>query len=157
TYTSNAPGFFSPPAIHDVTDLRYLTWRHGREYRTEYFSNDGVTMLRRVEFDWRQSATPSWWTISSDLAPENNPRMVETITTLTDVFPNLVSKQTSVNPFSPGAIGFDQYNNQTDVWDYDYGPGAPGAILRYTHTDYVTASSYTDAQTGAHLRNLKQQ
>lgn len=155
-WSKNGTGNLSPPPVNDTSNLRYLPWRHGREYKTEYFSSDGVSILRRVEFDWRQLATPSWWTISSDLAPENNPRMVESITTLTDVFPNLVSKQTSINP-STGVIGYDQYNNQTDVWDYDYGSGVPGLLLRYTHTDYVTASSYTDAQTGAHLRNLKQQ
>ena len=154
-WSFNGPG--NPqPSMDPVTSLRFTNWRHGREYKTEYFSSDGTTVLRRLEFDWRQSATPSWWTVSPDLAPENNPRLVETITTLTDVSPNLVSKQTSINP-SSGTIGFDQYNNQIDVWDYDYGPGAPGVMLRYTHNDYVTAASYTDAQTGAHLRSLKQQ
>jgi RHS repeat-associated protein len=155
-WTSNAPGFFSPPAVHDVTDLRYLSWKHGREYKTEYLGSDGATVLRRTEFEWRQSATPSWWNISPDFAPENNPRLVETITMLTDVSPNLVSKQTSINPYIANVVGFDQYNNQTDVWEYDFGPGAPGALLRHTHTDYVTAANYTDAQTGAHLRNLVQ-
>ena len=145
-----------PPTMFPATSLHYMSWRHGREYKTEYISADGVTILRRQEFDWRQSATPAWWLNSADLAPENNPRLVETITTLTDVFPNLVSKQTSINPFN-SVIGFDQFNNQTDLWDFDYGPGAPGLILRYTHTDYVTSPTYTDAQTGAHLRNLKQQ
>lgn len=143
------------PSIHAETSLRYMSWQQGREIKTEYLAADGTSVLRREEFEWRQTATPSWWTVSPDLAPENNPRLVETITTLVDA--GLVSKQSSINPNNPNIVGFDQFNNQTDLWEYDYGVLGHGPLLRHMHTDYVTDSSYTDAQTGAHLRNLKQQ
>ena len=49
-----------------------------------------------------------------------------TTTTLKDVTPNLLTKASAINP-QTGALGFDRYNNQTDVWEYDYGttPGGP--------------------------------
>ena len=60
---------------------------------------------------------------------------------------NLVSKQT---------FAHDQYNNVTDTWEYDFGPSAPGPLIRRTHTDYVTLNNGVDyaADTNIHIRNL---
>ena len=47
----------------------------------------------------------------------------------------------------------DQYNNKTDIYDYDYGwsPGAlsncqnaPSNFIRRTHYDYLSAANYRD-------------
>jgi RHS repeat-associated protein len=122
----------------------YNVWNEGKEYKTEAVSSDGTSILRRTEQMWRQRATPSWWT-SANLAlygpePSYDPRMVETTATLPDVVPNLVTKQTAVNPSPPHEVMLDEFNNQTDVWEYAYGYGGPGPLLRHTHVNYLTTN-----------------
>jgi hypothetical protein len=67
-----------------------------------------------------------------------------------------MSAQTSINP-QTGAVGFDQFNNPTDVWESDYGSGAvPTYATRHTHTDYITTNNGIDytSYTGVHIRSL---
>lgn len=120
-------------------------WWHGKEFRSEAFAADGNTILRVSETDWRQRA-PSWCasvypcnTNPTEQSPTNNPFIVETKTTLADV--NLVSKVSSVSPSSdinnPNSWAVDAYNNRTDVWEYGFGTGQPGALLRHTHTIHI--------------------
>ena len=140
----------------------YSSWKHGKEYQTEILDADGTTVLRRTTSTWKQRAPVSWWTASADGAPPNDPRLVETVNTLLDVSPNLVSKQTSIDPADPTGqtVGFDQYNNQTDVWEYDYGQGAPGLLRRRTHTDYLTTNPVNSTNytlTSIHIRDLPTQ
>ena len=128
-------------------------WTNGREFKTEAYAADGTTLLRKLEFDWRQRI-PTWCynnpyipnICSPDPSvgmPAFNSFMAGTTTTLVDT--NQVSKTTSINP-STGEIGFDQYNNQTDVYEYDFGTGIPGALLRRTHIDFVTHPDYLNRQ-----------
>jgi RHS repeat-associated protein len=142
----------------------YQSWQKGKEYQTDWLAANGTTLLRRVAKTWQQRATRPWWGTwnsqygyqCTNFEPANDPRVVETTTTLADT--NQVAKQSSVNP-QTGAVGFDQYNNQTDVWEYGYGAGAPSPYaLRHTHTGYLTTNpangiDYT-AYTGAHVRDL---
>jgi RHS repeat-associated protein len=102
----------------------------GREYKTEVFDTNGTTLLRRIEHTFEQRAAVSWWTGAADAAPPNDPRLTQTVTTLADT--GQVTKQT---------FSYDQYNNQTDVYEYDYAAGAAGALVRRTHTDYLTTNS----------------
>jgi RHS repeat-associated protein len=122
-----------------------VPWWHGKEFRSETFDSDGATLMRVVENDWRQRA-PSWcgtvWPCNAnpaEQAPTNNPFVVETKATLVDG--NLVSKVSAVNPTldinSPGSWSFDAYNNQTDSWQYDYGTGQFGALVKHIHTSYI--------------------
>jgi RHS repeat-associated protein len=126
----------------------YPAWRDGKEYQTDWFGADGTTVLRRVTNTWEQRAPVSWWTGDSTLAPPNDPRLIETLTTLTET--NLVAKQT---------FSYDQYNNQTDVYEYDFGARLPGTLIRHTHTDYVTLNNGVDyaANTNIHIRSLPRQ
>ncbi len=115
-----------------------------KEKRTDALgTSPPVPELRRVEHVWGYS---------SFVPPDNfglpvpiDPHITESKTTLTDA--NLVSKQT---------FGYDQYNNQTDVYEHEYGPGAPGALVRRTHTGYVTVNNGVDyaANNTIHIRNL---
>jgi RHS repeat-associated protein len=108
-------------------------WNDGKEYKTEQYNTNGTNatnLLRRVEHTW-EPGTP----ISSNPTEAINGRIVETITTLADT--NQVTKQSAINPYNSNDRGFDQYNNQTDVWDYDFGASAPA---RHTHTDYLTTN-----------------
>lgn len=154
-----------PKPYRPIIDL-YIdsAWTQGKEYQTEFVGSDGATVLKRITQTWRQRAPVSWWTCTGctpNTAPIKDPRLVETITTLTDT--NQVSKRTSVDPGDPSGqtVGFDQYNNPTDVWEYDFGVNAPGSLLRRSHTDYVVAANYvngdTDPALGAHLRSLPSQ
>ncbi|MBV9924358.1 MAG: discoidin domain-containing protein [Acidobacteria bacterium] len=138
----------------------YSGWQEGREYKTEYFDVAGgaasALPARRVEQAWRQRAPLSWWSGSADAAPPNDPRVVETVTTLEPGGANLVSKQSALDP-QTGAVGFDQFNDQTDAWAYDYGVGAtPPRPVTHTHNEYLSSANGVDyvAAGGVHIRGL---
>jgi RHS repeat-associated protein len=134
-----------PFGAFNAPPTSYAPWNEAREYQTEAYDTGG-NLLRRVTNTWQQRAAVSWWPPGyPDSEPPNDPRIVETVTTLADA--NQVAKQT---------FSYDSYNNQTDIREYDFGPGAPPAYpTRHTHTDYLT-SGY-DTNTNIHLRNLPSQ
>ncbi len=111
----------------------------GKEISTQVFGSNGTTLLQRVVNTW-EAGTP----LSASPNLGINPRIADTTTTLVDT--NQVTKQT---------FSYDQYNNKTDVYEYDFGIGAPGALVRHSHTDYLT-SGY-DTNTDIHLRSLPTQ
>ncbi len=142
--------------------IDYSAWNDGREYQTDVYGSDGSTLLRRMTNTFAQRAAVVWWANMDPNVrgpePPNDPRLVETISTLADT--NQVAKQT---------FGYsnDLHNNQTDVWEYDYGVGGASAYpTRHTHTDYLIVNSsngvnYADPANGAsytssdiHIRNL---
>ena len=151
--------FFSPNAGGQLWQPGgYRPWKEGREYQTEHFGADGTTLLKRVKNEWRQRTNISWWPLAGNnyptgtnaaYEPPNDPRIIETQTELTDVVPNLIAKQTFV---------YDDtvpFNNRSDVYEYDFGSGTVGALLRHTQTKFITSSTYTSATgVGAHIRNL---
>jgi RHS repeat-associated protein len=126
----------------------YPAWKTSREYRTKFYDAGGI-LLRQTDQMWEQRASLGWWTGDPETAPSNDPRIYQTVTRLEN---NLTSMT---------AYGFDPdvpYNSQTDVVEYDYGDGSPGALLRHTHTDYVKTAAYIDPPpSGAYLRNLPRQ
>jgi RHS repeat-associated protein len=129
----------------------YPSWKEGKETKTEWLDANGATVLRRQVNTCQQRAAISWYTGPPDLSPPNDPRLVETVTTLADA--NLVSKQT---------FDYDQYNNQTDVYEYGFGAGAPGPLIRRTHTSYLTTNPHQGnadyaADYNIHIRNLPAQ
>src|SRR5215203_378703 len=117
----------NPRLSFGISPIEYAGWKEGREYQTENFASNGTTILTRVVNTWQQRAAVSWWPGSADLAPSNDPRLTETINTLVDT--NQVSKQT---------ISYDDtvpFNNRADVYEYDFGTGAAGSLVRRTHAD----------------------
>lgn len=146
--------------------IDYAGWKEGREVKTEFLAADGETVLRRVQTTTQQRTSVSWWSqylttgaaagLRPDYEPSKDPRLVETLTTLVDL--NKVTKNSAINPSDPNQIGYDQFNNQTDVWEYEFGNGQPGPLSRRTHISYVTSPSYINAnvnpELGAHLRDL---
>lgn len=130
--------------VLNIPTYYYTPWRDGREYRSESFAADGTTLLRRENTVWQQT-DPTWVQCSGGdcIVPENNPHIAEVDTVLGD------TNQVSARTFS-----YDQFNNLTDEYDYDFGNGAAGALLRHAHVDYVTSSDYVDAASGAYLCRL---
>jgi RHS repeat-associated protein len=144
--------FFSGRA--DALNVGYYPpAKEGKRLKVEALGVTGdagaAPVLRSVAYEWRQrpvaSPQESWTNnIQRDM------RMVESVTTLEN---GLMSKQTSVDPDDSSWVGFDRYNNQTDVWEYDFkAAGEPWHLLRRTHTAYVSLPAYTEAP--AHLRSL---
>jgi len=129
--------------------LSYSNWQDGREFKSESLAADGTTILRRSESTWEQGATVTSWLASQNAA--NNPRVNQTVSTLVDT--NQVAKQTYT---------YDQYNNATDTYEYDYGTGAAGALVRRKHTDYMTTNpvngvDYTSSANNLYFRRLPSQ
>ena len=151
----------------------YGKWYEGHENQTEQLDTAGAaetaTVLRRIVNTRAQRAPVSWWAsyastvgLPQSWEPPKDPRLVNTVTTVEPNGANLVAKRTAINPQDPNSIGFDQYNNPTEVWEYDFGSGTPGVFIRRTHTEYVTTSNYINADVsnpsfGAHLRSLTTQ
>lgn len=147
--------FHSYPLFANSPELFYPSWLDGREYKVEQLDTAGAatTVLRREERQWQQRYKPSWWgqasnpplsgyQLNDSNAPGRDPRVVTTVTTIEPEGANLVLKKTSIDPTDPDKVGFDEFNNRTDLWEYDYGsPGQVGALLRHTHTDYVKTLS----------------
>jgi RHS repeat-associated protein len=129
----------------------YPFWTDGKEYKAETFDGAGTTVLRRVEHTWTQGTGP---------APPYNARITQILTTLEPTSANLVAKQT---------FTYDQYNNPTDSYEYDFGTGAPATnYTRRTHTEYLTThpvngaaydtvnpdNTNPDVAATIHIRNL---
>jgi YD repeat-containing protein len=113
----------------------------GMEYQTDVYAGDGAQLLRRRESSWQARTVPAW-AASYNPNAGKDPRLVESKSTLADT--NQVSKTN---------YGYDNFNNQTDIYEYDFGNGAPGAFVRRGHTDYVTDQNYLNV----YLKSLPSQ
>ena len=120
--------------------IAYNDWSEGREQWTQF----GAPALKTVSYAWQQAAATPWCNVSAGGPfactesngtgmPEENPRQTTIQTTLNDT--QQVSQVVSA---------YDQFNNVTDRKEYDYGSGAPGALLRDTLTYYVTDATHDD-------------
>ena len=138
----------------------YSPWRDGREYQSESVAADGTTVLQRSARTWQQPVAGGSWPLTqaetNAAAKSNNPQITQVITTLEPAQANKVSKQT---------FAFDKYANQTDTFEFDFGTGAAGPLVRRSHTDYLTSSYDTlnpsatnpDLNSTYHLRSLPAQ
>jgi RHS repeat-associated protein len=133
----------------------FPSMRHGKEYQTEILDPVSQAVLRRTEITWKQRQPFQWCSTNifnnvypcdtsadPDAGPPVDPGIAETKATLDN---GQVMKRTFTQ---------DQYNNITDVYDYDWGNGQAGALLRRTHTDYVTDPNYTNHANGRILLRL---
>jgi RHS repeat-associated protein len=127
----------------------YSPWEEGKEYQTDLLASDGQTILRRVNTTWAQRFHLSWWGSDAYHEPSGDPLVTSSTMTLVDT-----------NQVSQTSFSYDQFNNQTDAYQYDYGSGAAGALVRHTHTDYLTTNPVNGADytsTHIHIRNLPTQ
>jgi RHS repeat-associated protein len=143
----------SPSASLFVTSSGnfYPAWGEGKEIQTDsYDPIRGKLESAASLFVQRTPAPTTWWWMpwlpgmpaDSTGEPPQDPRLASTTTTLVD------SSEVSSTTYQ-----YDHFSNVTDKYEYDFG----GALLRHTHTQYVTSNngtSYTDPTVGVHLRNL---
>ncbi|HSE16491.1 MAG TPA: RHS repeat-associated core domain-containing protein [Pyrinomonadaceae bacterium] len=135
----------------------YSPWKEGREYQSEAVAANGTTILQRVTRTWQQPVASASWPLTqaetNSAAKTNNPQITEVITTLEPSQANKVSKQT---------FAYDKYTNKTDVYEYDFGSGTVGALVRRSHIDFLTSSYDTlnpsaaspDLNLTSYIRNL---
>lgn len=134
--------------------VSYPHWQDGKEHKVELRDAAGQT-VRRTEHHWVQRAPVAWFDPNHqpgffvNYEPANDPRVAHTTITLVDT--NQVSKQ---------VFGYDDFNNVTEVSEYDFGAGAPGGLLRRTQSDYLTVNPVNNVDYRAapvHVRNLSSQ
>jgi RHS repeat-associated protein len=155
TVLSKSRHYFSDSALN-VGLYTFLPMRYGKKHKSEILDSVSGAVLSRTETTWQQRA-PFPWCGGGDVfgfyvcdtvndpnsGPPVDPRITEVKTTLET---GQVTRKT---------FDYDQYNNVTDASDYDFGAGTAGPLLRRTHTDYVTAGSYTGP--AVHLLGLPSQ
>jgi RHS repeat-associated protein len=137
---------------------QHISWKVNKEYKTEVLDiNNLSTVLRRTESVWGQREPVSWWrplshpdctyvygTINPgcfDPEPINDPRVTEVKSTL------------ETGQITKKKFTYDQFNNVTDTYEYDYSDGQTWQLLRRSHTDFITDPNYT-SYTGAYLTGL---
>lgn len=129
-----------------------IRWQTGKEHTSEVLDPLTEAVLRRTETTWSQRESFQWCegilyyyacdeTNFPGSSPNVDPRVTEVKLTLET---GQVTKKT---------FDYDEFNNITDTYEYDYGNGQPGNFLRRSHTDYVTDSNYI-SHTEAHLKRL---
>jgi RHS repeat-associated protein len=143
-----------------IGPTEYSPWKEGRELQSESIAADGTTVLNRTVRTWEQPTAGNSWplvqTETNAAAKANNPQVTQIVTTLEPAQANKVSKQT---------FTYDKYSNGSDVYEFDFGTGAPGSLVRRSHTDYLTSSYDTlnpsptspDMSLTTHIRNLPTQ
>jgi YD repeat-containing protein len=103
-------------------------WEEGKEIQTASFDTGG-TLLRTVANTWQQGAHIAWYDSQYCInwhEPARNPQMIEALTTLDD------GEESSEIYF------YDQYNNRTDTYEYGFGAGTIGALVRHTNVTHMT-------------------
>jgi RHS repeat-associated protein len=119
-------------------------WRQGREYQTDHRISANGIFLHSETRSWAETfpdgtVVPAASAAFPPTAYSNtifNPEVVQADTILADA-------TQATKPVSRKTFSFDVYNNATNVSEFDYGAGAPGPLLRQTHTVYVTDPRYT--------------
>ncbi len=117
-------------------------WWLGLEFRTEI--GNGSSTLRTVQsvFGQRPCAQGEncWFDPQAETSPPHDIQVCQTNTVLEN------------GQTSGVVLAYDQYNNVTSKWEFDYGaapaigascPSTPTSSTRYTYNTYVTSSSYT--------------
>lgn len=106
----------------------YPKWTEGREYKTEIYAHGSSVPFRRTETEWEKPLTVMW----NDSWVAKNVRVKSVKNTMMDVSPNLISKE--VYGYDPS----NSFNNQTDVWKYEFGTGTEGgALVQHTKTTFM--------------------
>src|SRR5207253_2513513 len=118
--------------VHTFTDLNTSCSLY--ETKTEYYSGEqsGGTLIKTLTTDY------SWASVGGSHPPINVVPIRKTTT-----WPNGQSNKTEYSydsGFTYGGSTNGIYGKQTSVREFDYGSGAPGALLKSTQTSYLWQS-----------------
>ncbi|HEV2708128.1 MAG TPA: hypothetical protein VGV59_19585, partial [Pyrinomonadaceae bacterium] len=106
----------------------YALWTTGLERRSEMLNAAG-TVLAAHEQDWAQRAPVNWGAFTAEQTANDN-RV------------NAERHYLDDGKVSKVSILYDEFNNPTDVYEFDYGQGAPAAYpMRHTRTTYLRVNS----------------
>jgi YD repeat-containing protein len=146
-----------------LTPINYAFWLDGKEYQTDELAADGTTVLRSRIQAWHQRLCgASEHCVGGEIVSNINTPGVNSDGELSPTDPRVTQLQTvlDTNQTSQELYFYDQHNNRTDLYQYDYGNAAPGPLLRHTQTSYVTDCDASnppncyDTLTGTHLLSL---
>lgn len=133
--------------------VAYPAWKNGREWRTAVIDEPTAVQLKLTDHSWQQrgnGSLPSWWTGAPDAAPQVDPRVVSTQTTLDG------------GSWSFATYDYDNYNNRTAEreWAFGVAPGGGNVPVRKKTTSYVTTYATSsgsfayDTDVNIHIRSL---
>jgi RHS repeat-associated protein len=142
-------------------DHVYPLWREGMERKTQMLDPTDDDVIRQVDDDWAQRPDGvAWWSayvqahqgVDADRIPPQSPRRTQTTTKLRDT-------GTAQDKLSRQSFTYDNFNNVTDVCEYDFGSDDVGLPLRHSRTEYVTGTNYTgynlsSPENSVHQRSL---
>jgi hypothetical protein len=133
---------------------QYMQWMNDKETNVAFYGSaaGGGGTLKNVAYAYQQrscsTGPPCWftqppynYTVDSPLAPLHDPQTVSQTTT--------INGQVSAQNYF-----YDQYNNESERDEYDFGTGSPGSPIRATVTAY---QYYAGAPPAASILNLPQQ
>jgi RHS repeat-associated protein len=156
--TNRSRHYFHSHPMHAVRAPRedgYARWQEGLEFKTEeagWVDHDWLTRSTSAPL-WRQAAVVAWAASDPDdpNQPANNPRVVNTKTTISENGLDLVSKVEY--DYDPATT----FNNVTREITYEWGVGSPSNTkLRQVDRTYETSAAYVSvtANPVAHIRSL---
>lgn len=114
---------------------------NGKELETVTLSGSGQVLRQETEnwaergcagSNWPQTgggAEPCWW-VSLGWAMDHDPQLASVT-------------RTESGWEKESSYAYDQNNNRTDDYEYDWGSGGVGSLLKHTATSYVTGASYS--------------
>jgi RHS repeat-associated protein len=140
-YLSTADQSFYP------SGAPFNNWQDGKESSTEFVATNGTTVLKSLANTWAQSG--NWGFYSGGGGQADDPRRTQVQTTLVDT--NQVAKET---------YSYDSFNNVTNKYEYDYGSGTAGSLIRRTTTSFLTTNSVNSTNytaTPYHMKDLPTQ
>ncbi|MBV9760502.1 MAG: RHS repeat protein [Acidobacteriaceae bacterium] len=151
-YTANSNGVLLRTVNHEyysyantTSPLDHSPWITGREFLTQTYTPSGA-LLESKSTVWAQKGALPW-------PDQGNPYLDASTPDLQQSYDPRIASVTTTNDagqVSQVSYGYDMYNNTTDDYEYDWGSGAAGALLRHTQTTYNTAAAYL----AAHLVSL---
>jgi RHS repeat-associated protein len=117
----------------------------GREFKTEILNILDNSVLARVDNEWIIGCWDTQVFCTGDTLPTAS-YVRSTERRLTG----------SVSSVSKSTFSYDKYNNVTDTFEYDFGDDYAGALVRRSHTDYITDGNYTNPE-GRNMTGLPSQ
>jgi RHS repeat-associated protein len=122
----------------------YPFWEEGKEFRTDW-KTPGGTVLHSQTDSWTQNSglasTMNWW------VPTGSGNQPTGLGPKPAVDPRVYQSDLAIDngKISRRRFAADVFSNQTDLFEYAYGSGAPGGLVRQTHTDYVGSDNTVPA------------